>query len=1079
MRRPPLCMGERRLDDRLIMEVCQHLQAGENSVLSGLSGSGKAFFLQQLAKRAAGKLICLVPGEEKAYDLSRQLHLSAQDEHIHMFLGRDFVFLKENYSQVEGSRVSTLEECLNHPRRRGFIICTPAAFLHYMMSPGQMTATTMRIDQGQEYPRDRLLSGLIEGGYRRVTAVGQPGDFTVKGGIVDIYPLGAVNPYRLEYFGDRVESIRRFSTDSQRSASHEKQIIIPPADELSGSMEATLFDYLPEQTVIFADDSREFMKAYQKNLRGYRETIKEAYKQTKAIRTLPLLGADALQGLLADRAVVYHSFFPGNIPQVKTAMLHHFSQQDMEPFYGDEAKLLSRLREWQHKGFEVKIAVRSRSSRERFRALIQDNQLSADFIDSHWEKGFISTDFKLVLITEQDIWGRVKTRKVSRKTQENRERILLEELSAGDYIVHEHYGIGIFRGITQVEQHGVTREYILLQYAGTDRLYLPVEKLDVLYKYTAPEDKHPRLSKLGGVEWERTKAKIAQSIQEMAEKLLALYASRQASEGYAFSQDTPWQKQFEDDFAYQETPDQLRAIQEVKRDMERPRPMDRLICGDVGYGKTEVAMRAAFKAVMDGKQVAVLVPTTVLAEQHYNTFIERFSGFPAEIEVLSRFKSPSEQRRIITDIKKGLVDIVIGTHRLLSKDISYKDLGLLIIDEEHRFGVAQKEKIKLFKEMVDVLSLSATPIPRSLHMSLTGLRDLSIIETPPPGRYPITTYVMEYRDDIIREAVKSELERNGQVFFVHNRIEGIYRVQQRLQEMLPEVRIAVGHGRMNEADLSAVMDAFVKGQYQVLLCTTIIESGLDMPNVNTIIVDNADKMGLAQLYQLRGRVGRSNRIAFAYLTYHPEQVLNENAQKRLNAIREFNELGAGMKIALRDLEIRGAGNILGPEQHGYIQAVGFDMYCRLLEQETSRLRGKPLTQRSAPMVDVDIDYYIPDAYIPDPGVKIRIYRRLLLSNSEDDIAEIRAEMEDRFGKLPRPVENFLQITLLRLMARDKEIKLLRRNGKQIEIQLEKALPANVQQTLGGYQIRKLNSHTIAVRPEGDALQTLQRVLQMI
>jgi transcription-repair coupling factor (superfamily II helicase) len=1073
-------MGERRLDNRLITEVFKHLQTRQNVVLSGLAGSGKAYFLQQLVKVAAGKCLCLVPGEEKAYDLRGQLRVFTTDDHIHLFLGRDFVFLKENYSQAEGSRVSALQECLYHTRRNGFIICTPASFMHYMMPPQQMMNKTIKINQTQDYSRDQLLRELVGIGYRRVAVVNQPGDFSVKGGIVDIYPLGASTPYRLEYFGDMVESIRRFSTDSQRSAGREKQVFIPPADELSGSLEATLLDYLPEQAVLFIDEPRDFIKSYQKNLRGYRETIKEAHKQTQAVRALPLLGVDALQGLLKARPAVYHSFFPGNIPQVTTAMLHHFAQQDMEPFYSDEDKLIARLKEWHHRGFEIKYAVRARRTREKLQALLLDNELPRpEFIDNPSGKGFISSDFKVVLLTERDIWGRVKTRQAARKSQSNQERILLEELTTGDYIVHEHYGIGIFRGITQVEQHGVTREYILLQYAGTDRLYLPVEKLDVLYKYNAPEDKNPRLSKLGGTEWERTKARVAQSIQEMAEKLLVLYASRQAREGYAFSKDTPWQQQFEDDFNYQETPDQIRAIQDVKRDMESPRPMDRLICGDVGYGKTEVAMRAAFKAIMDGKQVAVLVPTTVLAEQHYNTFKERFRSFPAEIEVLSRFKTSAEQKRVIADVKKGLVDIVIGTHRLLSMDVGYKDLGLLIVDEEHRFGVAQKEKIKMFKEMVDVLSLSATPIPRSLHMSLTGLRDLSIIETPPPGRYPITTYVMEYRDDIVDEAIRNELDRNGQVFFVHNRIEGIYRVQKRLEEMLPGVRIAVGHGKMPEGKLAAIMSDFIKGEYQLLLCTTIIESGLDMPNVNTIVVDDADKMGLAQLYQLRGRVGRSHRIAYAYLTYHPDRVLNENAQKRLNAIREFNELGAGMKIALRDLEIRGAGNILGPEQHGYIQAVGFDMYCRLLEQETSRLRGNPVTQSSGPMVDVDIDYYIPDAYIPDPGVKIRIYRRLLLATSEEDIEEIRAELSDRFGKPPRPVENFLQITLLRLMARDKEIKLLRRKGKQIEIQLEKNLPHDVQQNLGGYQIRKLNAHTLVVRPEGDALQTLQRVLQMI
>jgi transcription-repair coupling factor (superfamily II helicase) len=1075
-----LRMGERRLDDRLISEIQQHLHNRDNVVLSGLSGSGKGFFLQHFSKAFQGKCLCLVPGEEKAYDLRAQLRAFTADEHIFMFLGRNFVFLKENYSQVEGSRVSTLQECLNHHRRSGFIISTPAAFLHYLMSPQEMLDSTIRIQNGRDYPREQLLQQMVESGYRRVGAVSQPGDFTVKGGIVDVYPLGAKTPYRLEFFGDMVESIRRFGIDTQRSAGHEKQVCIPPADEISGSLQATLFDYLPKEVAVFVDEPREFMKAYQKTVQGYRETLREARRQTRAVRELPLLGSEVLRSLLTTRPAVYHSFFSGNSPQVSTALIHHIVQQDMEPFYGDESKLLTRLKEWHEKGYQIMLAVKTRPIRDKLQVLLDDHNLPRpEFIDNPVGSGFISSDFKVALLTEKDIWGRVKPHSRSRKGKKDPERILLEELQIGDYIVHEHYGIGIFRGITQLEQHGVTREYILLQYAGTDRLYLTVDKLDVLYKYHAPEDKNPRLSKLGGTEWERTKARVAKSIQEMAEELLGLYANRQAREGYAFSADTPWQQQFEDDFIYQETRDQVRAIQDVKRDMESRRPMDRLICGDVGYGKTEVAMRAAFKAVMDGKQVAVLVPTTVLAEQHHSTFLERFKSFPAEIEVLSRFKSPAEQKRIIADIKKGLVDIVIGTHRLLSKDISYKDLGLLIVDEEHRFGVAQKEKIKLLKEMVDVLSLSATPIPRSLHMSLTGLRDLSIIETPPPGRYPITTYVMEYRDDIIEEAIRAELERNGQVFFVHNRIEGIYRVQKRLQDMLPRVRIAVGHGRMPEDELAIVMRDFIKGEYQVLLCTTIIESGLDMPNVNTIIVDEADKMGLAQLYQLRGRVGRSHRIAYAYLTYQPDRILNENAQKRLNAIREFNELGAGMKIALRDLEIRGAGNILGPEQHGYIQAVGFDMYCRLLEQETARLRGKPVVQKGGPLVDVDIDYYIPDAYIPDPGVKIRVYRRLLLATCAEEIEEMRAELNDRFGQPPRPVENFLQITLLRLMARDKEIKTLRRKGKQIEIQLEKALPADVQQNLGGYQIRKLNPHTLLVQPEGDALQTLQRVLQMI
>ncbi|MGI5887695.1 MAG: transcription-repair coupling factor, partial [Syntrophomonadaceae bacterium] len=541
----------------------------------------------------------------------------------------------------------------------------------------------------------------------------------------------------------------------------------------------------------------------------------------------------------------------------------------------------------------------------------------------------------------------------------------------------------------------------------------------------------------------------------------------------------PWQAQFEEAFPYQETPDQLKAIRDTKRDMESRRPMDRLICGDVGYGKTEVAMRAAFKAIMDGKQVAILVPTTVLAEQHYLSFQERFQEFPATIEVLSRFRTAAQQKRILEDLRKGVVDIVIGTHRLLSKDVSFKDLGLLIIDEEHRFGVAQKEKIKAIKELVDVLSLSATPIPRSLHMSLTGLRDMSVIETPPPERYPITTYVMEYNEEIIRDAIMNEVERGGQVFFVHNRIEDMHRVKNELEKLVPGVGIDMGHGRMKEEELSRVMMDFLQGKFAVFLCTTIIESGLDMPNVNTMIIDEADKLGLAQLYQLRGRVGRSHRLAYAYLTYRRERVLSEVAQKRLNAIREFSDLGSGMKIAMRDLEIRGAGNILGPEQHGFISAVGFDLYCQMLEEETARLKGQVTAPQFNPQFDMDVDMYIPDEYIPDSGTKMRIYRRMLLAADMQEVEEIRQELLDRFGPLPAPVQNFLEIASLRIMAKTKEIKMLRRKGREIEIQVAGKLPADLHQRMQGLKFRRINNHTVRLNMERGSLLELHGLLSSI
>ncbi|MEN6391377.1 MAG: transcription-repair coupling factor, partial [Syntrophomonas sp.] len=624
-----------------------------------------------------------------------------------------------------------------------------------------------------------------------------------------------------------------------------------------------------------------------------------------------------------------------------------------------------------------------------------------------------------------------------------------------------------------------SREYIMLQYAGTDRLFLPLDKLVLLYRFSASDDKVPPLSRLGGGDWEKTKQRVAASIQEMAQELLLRYARRQAQEGYAFSPDTPWQAQFEEDFPHQETPDQMQAIRDVKKDMEKARPMDRLICGDVGYGKTEVAMRAAFKAVMDGKQVAILVPTTVLAEQHYQSFRERFAPYPTVIEAISRFRSPAEQKRISGELKKGTVDIVIGTHRLLSKDIEFKDLGLLVIDEEHRFGVVQKEKIRAYKDLVDVMSLSATPIPRSLHMSLTGLRDMTIIETPPPERYPISTYVLEYNEEIIVEAINSELERDGQVFFVHNRIEDILKVKDDLQKLLPGVSMAVGHGRMHEDQLARTVIDFIKGKFQVFLCTTIIESGLDMPNVNTIIVDEADRMGLAQLYQLRGRVGRSNRLAYAYITYRPYKNINEIAQKRLNAIREFTELGSGIKNALRDLEIRGAGNILGPEQHGYIQAVGFDMYCRLLEQETARLKGEKFIELTQPQLDIDADYYIPDSYIPDSGTKMRVYRRLLLAVGEEEVNEIQSEMEDRFGAMPPVVDNFFQISRLRVLARSKKIKSLRKRGPTVELHLAQKLPTDFDPRKLGGSIKKLNEYTVVLRRDNNSLNDLQTLLENI
>lgn len=1070
------------MNQGLPQRVGDYLKKKSNVLLTGLSGSARSFFLAEMSRSLPGKVLCLVPGEEKAYDLARELQGFVEPERVHLFLGRDLVFVKENYTQVEIGRLLTLQSCQERSRRSRFLIATPAGMMHSFMSPQEMEGRTLKLQVGEEVPVDELLRRLVDNGYLRVDTVARPGEFARRGGILDLFPPGGKNPARIEFFGDSIDSLRGFDVDSQRSGKHLPGLRVVPADEFQApELEATLLDYLSPEVPIFFDEPRDFLRSLEREARRYQDFLREARREGKEIRELPLVLPKDLNQRVGNHPVAYHSYFPGNIPQVQVALMEHVSQQEMEPFYHNLSTFYSRLADWQKKGYRIQIAVRSKTAREQMKQELTDQHLiETEFTERPVEKGFISSTLGAVLVSEKDLWGKARPGSGGRQKRRRQERVLLEDLKMGSYVVHENHGIGIFRGVTQVETDGVTREYILLQYAGTDRLYLPVDKLDHLFKYTTSEEKAPRLSKLGGSEWDRTKRKVSQAIQEMAGELLHLYAARQAREGYQFSPDTPWQGQFEDTFPFEETPDQLKAVQDIKRDMENRRPMDRLICGDVGYGKTEVAMRAVFKAVMDGKQVAILVPTTVLAEQHFQTFRDRFADFPAQIEVLSRFRSGAEQRRIITDLERGVVDVVIGTHRLLSRDIRFKDLGLLVVDEEHRFGVAQKEKIKALRELVDVISLSATPIPRSLHMSLTGLRDLSVIETPPPERYPITTYVLEYNEEIITQAVWSELQREGQVFFVHNRIEDIDRVKEKLETMLPGVSIGVGHGRMKEEELSRTMMDFLHGKHQVFLCTTIIESGLDMPNVNTIIVDQADKMGLAQLYQLRGRVGRSNRIAYAYLTYRPDKIITETAQKRLNAIREFNELGSGMKIALRDLEIRGAGNILGPEQHGHIHAVGFDLYCRLLEQETARLRGHQPRPELNTQMDIDVDYYIPDTYIPDSGTKMRVYRRLLLAVEPGDVEEIRSELQDRFGPPPPPVENFLQIASLRIQARGKDIKALRRKGNQVEIKTVGKLPANLSERFPGHRVRRVNDRTLLLSLEGGAsLQGLAQVLELI
>lgn len=746
--------------------------------------------------------------------------------------------------------------------------------------------------------------------------------------------------------------------------------------------------------------------------------------------------------------------------------IFNFSTKTTVSLHGKIDYLYSDLTERQKDGATVIVLASNRSRGENLAGTLNDKGIKCRYMHDVGEfekgeivimrgetgKGFEYPELKFVLISDREIFDAAK--KKSRRKAENANRIkAYTDINAGDYVVHRAHGIGKYLGIKKMTVGGITKDYLHIAYRGTDSLYVPVDQLDMLYKYSGNSDKELRLNKLGGTEWNKAKQRVRASTRDMAKQLAALYAEREHTKGYQYSADTPWQRDFEDAFPYRETDDQLRSIEEVKHDMESARPMDRLLCGDVGYGKTEVALRAAFKAVMDSKQVAYLCPTTILAMQHHETFVNRMKNFPVKVEMLSRFRTAAEQKKIIKKLKTGEIDVIIGTHRLLSKDVEFRDLGLLIIDEEQRFGVAHKERLKELKKNVDVLSMSATPIPRTLHMAMVSVRDMSLLETPPENRYPVSTYVLEHDPNILIDAMKKELSRGGQIFYLYNRVSGIYRVAEWIKTMIPEANVAVGHGKMKEDELEDIMYDMVNGRTDILVCTTIIETGLDIPNANTIIIENADKMGLAQLYQLRGRVGRSSRSAYAYLTYKRDGVLSETAEKRLSAIREFTEFGSGFKIAMRDLEIRGAGDILGAEQHGHIDSVGYDMYCKILADSVREIQGHDVeAEELATSVDLSVDAFIPERYIRSNGVRIDTYKRIAAVENEDDASEITDELIDRFGDMPSSVGNLLEIAQIKALAHNIGITDVVQNGSEVDFVFSEKLfmPEYVQFIIKNY-----------------------------
>ncbi|NLM22846.1 MAG: transcription-repair coupling factor [Firmicutes bacterium] len=824
---------------------------------------------------------------------------------------------------------------------------------------------------------------------------------------------------------------------------------------------ASLFDYLPRNFLVFIDDGDRVRKSsseLHQDLEGYRQNL---FLQGELLpgQMAPLWKEEEIYPRHKGPLIAC-SLFPSMSHQRPTWEQIQIEAKGVPFYHGQWEMLAQEVRDWLNRGYQVNVLASGshqvQALKEKFSELglpaaraggASDVGGQVLLREGGLQEGFILPSLGLVVINEQNLVPRQrKKRRLSRRSGEGVALRDYRELAVGDYVVHQQHGIGKYMGIHTLTVNDVQRDYLLIKYSGQDKLYIPVEQIDLIQKYIGEEGKAPRLHSLGGGEWNRIKNKVRSSVHELARELLSLYAARQAAEGYAYGPDHPWQAEFEVRFPYEETPDQLQAINDVKRDLEKKQPMDRLICGDVGYGKTEVALRAAFKVALEGKQVALLVPTTILAQQHFRTFRERFADFPLRVEQLSRFVPRAKQKSILEDLGRGRIDVIIGTHRLLSDDVRFHDLGLLIIDEEQRFGVRHKEKLKRMRLEVDVLAMTATPIPRTLHLSLVGVRDLSVIETPPENRYPVQTFVVEYSEQLIREAIQRELNRRGQVYFVFNRIEGIEAMARQLQKMFPQARLAVGHGRMSEAALERIMNDFLEGKYDILISTTIIEAGLDIPNVNTIIIYDADHFGLSQLYQLRGRVGRSNRLAYAYLTYRREKIVSETAQKRLQAIKEFTELGSGFKVALRDLEIRGAGNFLGAEQHGFMVAVGFDLYCRLLEEEVAKLQGRRREEVEEPppqpRLDLQVSAYIPSSYVASQDQKIDFYQRIYALETEQEAEELLAELRDRYGPLPAEVENLLAVARLRILSQELGIENIQQQKTLIIIKFRSGININ-------------------------------------
>ena len=938
------------------------------------------------------------------------------------------------------------------------IIVSLEAFMDKLPSLVSVQQEIIKIESEACVDSEQLKLQLVEMGYEREEQVEGVGQFAIRGGIIDIYPVTEEGPVRIELWGDEVDSIRSFDMESQRSIENLSAVMIYPATERLNDQEVgcSFLEYFDKKdTLIFLDEplrleerghliEEEFMKSVENRI-GQGDIV--------SISQDDIYSTEQVIVKLNHFKGIAFTMLDSKCGDFNVRETYHVEGKRVSSYNNSFEMLTRDLKRLKRSDYRVILLSGSRSRAKRLAEDLRDYDLSSYYNEDmnrevqpgeimvscgHVREGYEYSNLKFIVIAESDIFGREKKKK-KRKKYEGQKIQSFTELKIGDYVVHENHGLGIYQGIEQIERNKISKDYIKISYAGTGNLYIPATQMDLVQKYASSDAKKPKLNRLGTQEWNKTKSRVRGAVQEIAKDLVELYAARQKEMGYVYGADTIWQQEFEELFPFEETEDQLLAIEAAKRDMESTKIMDRLICGDVGYGKTEIAIRAAFKAVQESKQVAYLVPTTILAQQHYNNFVQRMKDFPVRIDLMCRFRTPAQQKKTIEDTKKGLVDIVIGTHRLLSKDMQYKDLGLLIIDEEQRFGVQHKEKIKKLKENVDVMTLTATPIPRTLHMSLIGIRDMSVLEEAPQDRMPIQTYVMEFNEEMVREAIERELSRDGQVYYVYNKVKDIDDLTNRIAKLVPNANVAFAHGQMKEHELERIMYDFINGEIDVLVSTTIIETGLDISNANTMIIHDADQLGLSQLYQLRGRVGRSNRMAYAFLLYRRDKSLKEVAEKRLAAIREFTDLGSGFKIAMRDLEIRGAGNLLGSEQHGHMEAVGYDLFCKMLNQAVKHLKGEVEETSYDTLISLNVDAYIPNGYIPNEYQKLDIYKRIACIENEEEMDDMLEELIDRYGDVPRKVQQLLQVALLKSIANQAQIIEVSQQGEQIKITMyEKA-----------------------------------------